>query len=99
MPLVGSKGVAEELLEADRFSRSSTHCTVCVAAVSASVTACDGDVFRSLCSVAKADCAVDRSPDPIAVPNAFKSVENCELTPALDEEPEAELLPPNIDRF
>jgi hypothetical protein len=41
--------------------------------------------------VAKADCAVDRSPEPIAVPNAVISLDNCEVVPELDEELDEEL--------
>jgi len=93
MDVVGSKGVVEELFELERVSRSSTHCTVCATALSALAMACEGVVFRSPCTVAKADWAVDRSPEPMAAPSAVMSVDNCEGVPALDEELEEELLP------
>jgi hypothetical protein len=48
MDVVGSKGVVEELFEPEMFSMSSTHCTVCAAALSAFATACEGVVFKSL---------------------------------------------------
>ena len=93
MDVVESAEVVELLLELESVSRSSTHCTVCVAALSALVMACDGVVFRSLCTVAKADWAVDRSPELMAVPSAVISVDNCDGVPVLDEELEDELLP------
>jgi hypothetical protein len=86
MEVVGSAGVVELLFELESVSRSSTHCTVCATALSAFVIACEGVAFKSLCTVAKADCAVDRSPEPMADPNAVISVDNCEGVPALDEE-------------
>ena len=93
MDVVGSVGVVELLLELESVSRSSTHCTVCATAPSAFVTACEGVVFKSLCTVAKADCAVERSPEPMALPNAVISVDNCEVVP----EPDEELLPLVVD--
>jgi hypothetical protein len=79
------------LLEPDRFSRSSTHCTVWFTAASAFVTACDGVLFKSFWTVEKADCAVDRSPELIALPRDFISVASWE--------PEDELLPLVDQRF
>jgi hypothetical protein len=46
-------------------------------------------LFRSFATVAKADCAVDRSPELIALPSAFISVDSCEvddeLLPLVDD--------------
>jgi hypothetical protein len=54
--VVGSTVVVSALLDVDvdSVSRSSTHCTVCAAAFSALVTAAEGALFRSLCTVANA---------------------------------------------
>ena len=41
--------------------------------------------------MAKADCAFDRLPAPIAVPNAVISFDNCEVVAELDEELAEEL--------
>lgn len=73
----------EELLESERLSRSSIHCTVWAAALSAVATAWDGVDFRSLSTVAKADWAVERLPEPMALPNAAMSVESCEVADEL----------------
>lgn len=74
------------LFELDRLSRSSIHCTVWLTAVSAFVIACDGVLFKSFCTVVNADWAVDRSPELIALPSAFISVESWELLVELPDE-------------
>ncbi len=76
--------VVSALLGVDSVSRSSTHCTVCAAAFSALVIAADGELFRSLCTVANACCAVVRSPPESALPSVARSVANCEFAAALD---------------
>ncbi len=79
MEAAGSAGVEfEELFPLEMLSRSSTHCTVWATAVSALVTAWEGEDFMSFCTVAKADWAVERLPEPRALPRAAMSVESCE---------------------
>jgi hypothetical protein len=70
--------LGEELLESERLSRSSIHCTVWAAALTALATAWDGVDFRSLSTVANADWAEERLPEPMALPSAAMSVESCE---------------------
>jgi hypothetical protein len=81
--VVGSTVVVSAVLDVDSVSRSSTHCTVCAAAFSALVTAADGALFRSLCTVANACCAVVRSPPLSALPSVARSVASCELAVVL----------------
>ena len=85
MEVTGSVVVFDEveLLESERLSRSSIHCTVWAAALSALATAWDGVVFRSLCTVANADWAEERSPELMALPNAAMSVDSCEVADEL----------------
>ena len=84
MEVVGSMVVEdEELLESERLSRSSTHCTVWATAAVALSIACEGVDFRSLCTVANADWAVERLPELRALPRAVMSVESCEVVEEL----------------
>ena len=77
--VVGSTGAVGALLALERFSRSSIHFTVWLAAASAFVTDCDGALCRSLCTVVNADSAVDKLPELIALPSAAISVESWEV--------------------
>ena len=68
----------EELRELERLNRSSTHCTVWAAALSALATAWDGVDFRSLSTVANAVWAEERLPELRALPSVAMSVVSCE---------------------
>ena len=71
--------VVSELLETLGFtvlSSSLTNCSDCDAAVASFVSDGDEEVLRSFCKVAKADCAVERSPEVSALPSAVRSVES-----------------------
>src|ERR1700679_3342420 len=89
--VVGSV-VLEELSEVAGEKRSSIHCTVCAAAASAFTTAVEGVAFKSLCPVAKADGAVDRSPDESAVPSVVRSVASCDVPEDEDDEEDEPLV-------
>lgn len=92
MEVTGSSVVVEGVLASARLSRSSTHCTVWATAAVALAIACEGVVFRSLETVAKADCAFARLPELMALPNAVISVENWEAVEVVADELDAELL-------
>ncbi len=94
--VAGSTGVVEVVFEFARLNRSSTHCTVCATALSAFAIACDGVVFNSLWTVAKADCAVERFPELIADPSAVMSLDSCEGLAEVDDEV---LLAVAVDEF
>ena len=71
--------VVSELLEVLGFTVLSSSLTICndwEAAVASFVSDGDGDVLRSFCKVANADCAVDRSPEVSALPSAVRSVDS-----------------------
>lgn len=82
MDVTGSTGVDASGDGEVRLSKSSTHCTVCATALSAFVTAWDGLLFKSPCTVENADWAVLRLPLLRALPNDARSVESCELLEA-----------------
>lgn len=76
----------------ERLSRSSIHCTVWATAAVAFAIDCEGVDFRSFCTVAYADWAVERLPELSALPKADISVESCEA-------PEVPLLEEVVDGF
>ena len=69
----------EVVLEFNGLSSALTNCTDCDAAFISLACAGEGAFFRSLCTVAKADWAVDKSPEFSALPTAARSMENGEL--------------------
>lgn len=81
----------EDALEFNVLSRSWTNCSDWVAALLSTIRDGDAELAKSLLTVAKADCAVERSPEVSALPSAVISVESCEL---LDE-----LLPLAVTRL
>ncbi len=74
--MVLSELLEDEVLEFNELSSSCTNCSDWDAALVSTVREGDAELFRSLLTVAKADCAVDRSPEVSALPSAVISVES-----------------------
>ena len=67
----------EELLGSRELRKPSTSCTACDSACRALVRTGEEIFFRSLWTVAKADCAAVRFPAVSALPSVVMSVESC----------------------